>query len=467
MSKGFLMACTWWLCCSFATAQSDTTTLTYEQYIVNILKYHPIAKQAQLKIDLAKAEWLAARGTLDPKLSSGWNQKNFDDKLYYRQFQGKLQIPTKLGIDIVGGYENTDGVFSNPENNTDQYGLWNVGIEVNLLQGLLVNERKTALAQAEIFQDMAKNQQQILLNELLYSASFAYLEWQKYEAFQTVINENIVIADTYFENTKISFENGEKTAMDTLEALIILQDAKALSQSNEAVLAKSKQRLENFLWFQELPLALGATTIPQDYQTAIFENDNNVVNTNLVRTNPELLEKLNKQSYLEVEQKLKREKLKPKLKAKYNPLLATSNNNLTPNFSVSDYKWGFDFSMPLFRRSARANVQKGRIKLNEIQLDIDNKQNELLNKIENSLQQQSILNQQVALQTQNVDGYRRLLEGENEKFQFGESSVFLLNKRQEKYISGRLKLIALNIKVQNEVLNYLYYTNGWSDVEVD
>ena len=454
-----LLVSTWLLVFSLAQAQSDTTVLSYQEYLANILKYHPLAKQAALQLDLAKAEWLAAKGNLDPMLSSNWNQKNFDDKLYYRQFQGKLQIPTPLGIDVVGGYENTEGVFLNPENTTDPFGLWNAGIEVNLLQGLWVNERRTALEQARVFQNMAENKRQILLNELLYEASYAYLEWQKYFSFQTVINENITLATAYFNNTKISFANGEKTAIDTLEALIILQDAQALLQSNEAGLLKSRQNLENFLWFNDLPLVLQPGTTPQDYVETIFVVDNTQPIASLVNTHPALLEKRNKQSYLEVEQRLKREKLKPKLKAKYNPLLATSDNGLAPTYSSSDYKWGFDFSMPLFLRSERAAIQQGQVKLNELQFDIDNKQNELLNKIENSRQQQRILQEQLALQEQNVAGYRRLLEGENEKFRFGESSVFLVNKRQEKYINGRLKVIALQIKIQLELLNYLYYTN--------
>lgn len=442
-----------------AKAQSDTTILSYPEYLANILKYHPVAKQANLRLDLAEAEWLSAKGNLDPKISSDWNQKNFDDKLYYRQFQGKLRIPTQLGIDVVGGYENTEGIFLNPENTTDRFGLWNVGVEINLLQGLLVNERRTALRQAKVFRDIAKNQQQVLLNELLYLASFAYLEWQKYYSFQDAIQENIAIASEYFQNTKLSFLNGEKTAMDTLEALITLQDVNTMLQANKAALAKSVQRMENFLWFKELPVELQETTKPQDYREDIFIIDDFSAIQNLATTHPMLLEKINKQSMLEIEQKLKREKLKPKLKVKYNPLIATSTDGITPNLSTSDYQWGFDFSMPLFLRKERAGIQKGEIKLMDIQFDIDNKQNELINKIENSIQQQSILQDQLVLQEQNVEGYKRLLDGENEKFQYGESSVFLLNKRQEKYIDGRLKLISLFVKQELENLNYLYYTN--------
>jgi outer membrane protein TolC len=179
----------------------------------------------------------------------------------------------------------------------------------------------------------------------------------------------------------------------------------------------------------------------------------------LAANNPLILASINKQSVFEIEQKLKREKLKPKLKVKYNPLISTSSNSVAPSYSFYDYTWGFDFSMSLFLRSERAGIQKGEIKLQEIDLDIQDKRNELKNKIENSLQQQAILIEQVSVFEQNVKGYKQLLEGENEEFKYGESSVFLLNQRQEKYINGQLKLIEMKIKLQRERLNYLYYSN--------
>mgnify|MGYP001953613062 CR=1 FL=1 len=67
------------------------------------------------------------------------------------------------------------------------------------------------------------------------------------------------------------------------------------------------------------------------------------------------------------------------------------------------------------------------------------------------------------MQTQSLTGYEKLLEAEETKFLYGESSVFLLNKRQEKFIDGRLKLVKLKIGLQLEKLNYLYYTNTLSN----
>lgn len=440
-------------------AQSDSTTLlTYKEYLGNILSYHPVAKKADLRISLAKAEMLGAKGNLDPVLLSDWNQKSFDDKLYYRQYQAKLKLPTRLGIDVVGGYQNTEGDFINPENKTDDFGLWHLGIEANVLQGLFVNERKTALEQAKMFQNLATNQRQIILNDLVYNASAAYLIWQQYEYFKEVLTENKFIANNYVENTKQSFFNGEKTAMDTLEAFILYQDATAFLQKNELGLIKSRQNVENYLWYNEMPVALQENTKPENYKNEILPISEGFENSDLPN-HPIILASINKLSYVEIEQKLKREKLKPKLKIKYNPLLKTSQNSLAPNFSINDYKWGFDFSMPLLLRSERADVQRGEVKIQETKLDIQNKRNELQNKIESSSAQQQLLQEQLVLLRQNVENYKRLLEGENEKFNYGESSVFLLNKRQEKYINGQLKLIETYIKQQIELLNFLYFSN--------
>jgi len=442
-----------------AFSQVDSTLiLTYEAFISQVLNHHPLAKKADLKLRSAQAELLGAKGLLDPNIHSAFDQKNFDGKLYYRQYQGNINIPTKLGVEVVGGYENSSGEFLNPENKTDLFGLWHLGVEVNVWQGLLINERKTALDQAILYQELNNNERKLAINKLAYEASVSYLIWQQYENTSEILKENEVIAKAYFNNTKQVFNNGEKTAMDTLEAYILHQDAIALIQSNQMYITKSRLLLENFLWFDEAPIALQITTKPEQYQEGVSE-DSELSMDFSVENHPLLLSSLNKLSILEVGQQLKKEKLKPKLKLKFNPLLASSQNGIGPSYSIHDYKFGIDFSLPLFFRSEKADIQRGQIKIEETQLDIQNKRNELVNKLENSWQQQLLLQQQIRLLERNIEGYKRLLDGENTKFNFGESSVFLLNKRQEKYINGRLKLIETYTKRHLEVLKFLFFSN--------
>ena len=129
-------------------AQQDSIVLSYAAFIENILQYHPVARQAALQNDFAAVEKLAAKGRFDPQLAADWNDKYFDKKHYYRIFNAGFQIPTWYGLTLNGSYENTDGVYLNPENTTTNMGLWTLGVEANLLQGLLIDERRAASPQA-------------------------------------------------------------------------------------------------------------------------------------------------------------------------------------------------------------------------------------------------------------------------------------------------------------------------------
>ncbi|MCG8582132.1 MAG: TolC family protein [Bacteroidales bacterium] len=443
---------------SLTSAQSDSLVLTYREFVDNIIAYHPVAQKVRLKLQYADAQLMGAKGSLDPVIDASWSSKELDDKLYYEKLNTKLIFPTALGFTFSGGYENTDGEYLNPEYKTDKYGLWNLGIEMDVLNGLLTNERNTAIRQAREYQYLYKNEQDMLLNDLLFNALYSYHTWQMYYYSMEILSENIAIAHSNNESTRNAYLMGEKTAMDTLESSIAYREAISLFNKNDIYLVKARQKLENYLWFNGTALKMQPDVRPENYD--VFYNYGWTEHDSvLINNHPLILASVNKLSLTEIEQRLKREKLKPKLKVKYNALLTTSDDIRIHGFDLSDYKLGVGFSMPLFLRSERAGVRKGKLKIQELELDLMYKKNELLNKAEASLQQQSILKEQIGIYEQNAINYQRLLEGENEKFRYGESSVFLLNKRQEKYIDVKLKLTEAHVKYRLELLRYLYLSN--------
>ncbi len=441
-------------------AQKETTTLRLNEFIQNIESFHPLAKQANLKLKLGDAQTLKAKGGFDPILQSDWSEKNFDQKLYYRQFHTKLRIPTPLGLDIVSGYENYQGIYLNPESTVKPNGLWHLGLEIDVFQGLIVNERKTTLKIAGEFKKLVRNEQVQQINELLINAIAAYLQWQMYFHVDSVLNENFNLSKIYHDNTVQSFLAGEKTAIDTLEAHILMQDASFTLQKNYMDLIKSRYNVENYLWYDNNPISMLTSTQPESYTySSLVKTVEKNRFAKSLDENPSIQAYLSKLNIAEIEQRLKIEKLKPKLKLKYNPLLYNTEKGILPSYSIDNMAFGAVFSMPLFLRSERAEVQQSKIKIQEIKLDIDNKRNELSNKISNSEMQMELISSQVTLLNNNIINYKKLLDAENEKFNFGESSVFLLNKRQEKFISTKLKLIETLYKQQTESLNYLFFTN--------
>lgn len=432
-------------------------TLDYTYFIQRVIAYHPLSEKARLNDLKAEATIRAARGNFDPVLASDFNQKLYGDYLYYRKSASELRLPTVAGLDLVAGYEKNSGTYLSSENQTPADGLWNAGIELNVLQGLLMDEGRTALRQAKAYAAIAEQQRTLQTNDVYFSATEAYLYWANSHASLQIVQENIELAENYFNNTKTSFFNGEKTAIDTVEAYIMWQDRKNLLQSVMSSFTSTQKNLENYLW-NENGWYEASFMVPDSLQQIVPGQEAPSFSLDTLDRHPLLQEAQFKLDALEADRRMKQEKLLPKLKLKYMPLLTPDGEGL-PGYNENDYKWGFSFSFPLLLRGERGNLQLGKVKVMEQQLEIENKTISLQNKVLNSLQQINYLQAQEAIQIQNVAGYQRLLWAENEKFKLGESSVFLLNKRQEKYLEGQLKLVDLITKRQLEQLKYRYYTN--------
>ena len=290
-----------------AFAQAESPVIAFSDLVNILLEHHPVARQADLRLDLAEARMREARGRFDPVLGSSWNQKEFDGKQYYKQFYNAITIPTFLGVEVSGGYENTEGLYLNPERVTDTYGLWHVGVEVNLLQGLLIDERRTALNQAKTYAGLAENQRVAMLNDLLFEAGSAYIDWQKAYFTQAVIEEGIALAANYLENVKSGYLNGENTAMDTLEAYLGLQDRTFLAMDNRAELITARQKLENYLWIDGVPVQLAPTSRPGELLDFEFVMPDTSSTDSLLSNHPLIAQQQARLNLLRADQRLKQD----------------------------------------------------------------------------------------------------------------------------------------------------------------
>lgn len=448
--------------CLNLKAQEQGDTLRFEPYLDLVKKNHPLAKQAGLQSAFAAARRKKAKGAFDPTIRSNWDEKYFDSKHYFQIFETQIEVPLQYGLKVNGAYERNEGVFLNPENKTDAYGLWALGIEANLGQGLLFDQRRAGLKLADIQQAQFENTRVQIINTLLFNAALSFIDWQEKSAIQKILKEGLTLANVYFEATKAAFENGEKPAIDTLEAMLVVQDRNNDIQQNAISLSKNEQLVRQYLWEN----GKNVVTLNQEaaqLQTASF-NQSVPPNTNdMIASFPKIKEKQLKQTSYQVEEKLKKEKLKPKVKLKYQPLLATSDSNIVPSYSINDYKWGISFGMPLLRRVAKADLEENRLKQEALNYEIKTIQAELRAKIDFNKEQQRQLVNLLVLQRSNTSNYRLLLEGEQERFKFGESSVFLLNKRQEKYLAAQIKYIKLLAVLKKSEMELIYLSNGFDN----
>jgi outer membrane protein TolC len=227
---------------------------------------------------------------------------------------------------------------------------------------------------------------------------------------------------------------------------------------------KSRYFLSGFLWNNTdgIPegLILSEKAIPQnptgiepaqlaEYRLASFSE---IVNQN----HPEIAAYDAKINQLEAEAKWKKEKVKPQLNLEYN-LLSTGFNSASDNgFSTNNYKWGMTFSVPIFLREARGELQMARIKIQDSEYSRDLKSNDLINKASGTFENLKLIRQQLQIAESNLNNYNQLLTAERERFFNGESSLFLVNQREMAYADAKNKVIELKAKLEMSSIEVLY-----------
>lgn len=418
--------------------------LSFSEFLGYVKKYHPIVKKANLIINESEAKLLKARGSFDPKLEVDYARKKFKNLEYFDKLNTTFKIPTWYGIELKGNYEDNSGVFLNLEANVPDDGLYSVGVSVPLAKDLLINERMGTLKQAKLYQKQAEADNQLLVNEILYKASKSYFQWLRTYQEKSVYEDFLDNAKLRLQGVKRSYNLGDKPAIDTTEARIIVNNRKLNLEKAKLNYTKASLELSNFLWINDIPVEVQINIVPEtkikNYIDSILQIDITALLIDFVN-HPKLLSLDYKYKGLEVERRLKRNNLLPKIDLQYNFL--SNIPEIINTFNTANYKAGLAVSFPLFLRKERANLKLTNYKIQALAYHKQITSLGLKNKINSVQQEISSYQDQIIIADSVVSDYIIMLKGEERKFDIGESSLFLINSRESKLIENKLKVIQL------------------------
>ncbi|MFV8268529.1 TolC family protein [Flavobacterium sp. GT2N3] len=428
------------------TAQEITSKeLTYNEFLGYVKKYHPLVKNANLEINKAQANLMMARGGFDPKIEVDFSKKQFKNTEYYSILNSSFKIPTWYGIEIKAGFDNSDGVYLNPQNTLPNQGLTSLGITVPLGQGLFINQRMADVRKAKIQMQLSQAERKLQAIVVLYDASLAYFNWKKNFNEVQLYEEYNNNAQIRFKGIQSLIKQGDKPAIDSVEAGIIVKNRILNLEDSKLKLAKAKLELSNFLWLENnIPLEISDELIPETQleftiQESLKTNDLLTVDFSITN-HPKINALQSKIDILNVEKKLKANMLLPKIDVGYSYIAEPS---YIDNYQFEDYKIGLDFYFPLFLRKERGSLKLAKYKVQESEFILDLEKVQLTNKINaQKIEIESLLKQKVLIKGLVVDNLT-MLNSEERLFSFGESSLFLINTRENNLILAQLSKIAL------------------------
>ncbi len=425
--------------------QKNKVIFTFEEYTNLIKSNHPVAIQANLQIEKGQAYIMKSRGGFDPKLYGTAGQKYFDDKQYYSLINGGVKVPTWFGITVDAGYQTNEGIFLNPENKNPLNGLWNAGVSVNLGKGLFIDERRAELKKAKIYANSTEAQQKVMLNDLLYKSSIIYWEWFKSYHKVAIYQNAVSNAQTRFLGIKREAMLGNKPYIDTLESLIVFQNREIGLQEALLEYRNNTNLLEIYLWQEGIiPLEIDSTVVPHDLDTSLIKAASSQLfsqSDSLIATHPELVKYAYMIDIERIDLRLNRENLKPTIELKYNALAENTFENTFDTYNVNNYKWGAEFSFPIFIRKERGELKLSKLEIRDMEAGFADKSQFIKYKVTSSYNFWNTSYNQALLYNSTQNNYEKLLDAEIRLFNIGESSIFMINSREKNYIYSQIEYV--------------------------
>lgn len=447
---------------SLASAQSDTLRqMSFSFYLDQVLMHHPVVKRAALLPEQYQLKVRAARGAFDPVLKGEYSHKQYDGKNYYEYLNGGLTIPLLPGLDIKGNVEKNTGQYLNPESSVPAPALAYAGVSVPLGRDLLMDERRNMLRQAQTMRDASWAAQLEQMNAVLLDAITAWWDWQNATRIAEIQRRGVQLAENRVFLMRSSFFQGNVAAVDTLETrLEVRKRLVDLGEAN-AALMKARLRASTFLWSEnEEPRLIAEDVVPEAFLPAQLPVPAITPDSALgaISTlHPALVTGQAKVDQLSMEARYRRQNLLPDFRISAGVLTPVGAGpvSLEP---IDRFKLTAGFYMPLFLRKERAKLEEARLMVKAEQLSLDNKSREVNYYIHAHWNELNILRGMVEEQRLSVSDNEQLTNAETRRFSEGESSLFVVIRRERSLLEAAEKLASLETKYFQLFSKYIWST---------
>lgn len=430
-------------CCVCAPVQAQMDSLSFQRFLQSVLAAHPTMQAAALEQNIARAELQNALGSFDPMIKSNYDIKMVQGIDRVNHFDAEVELPlaTLFGPKIMAGFMRGIGSSLNSEERSlGPGGEAQLGISLPLWQGVLTDRRRTNLDKARLRPLLATANQQFEQNGILRLAGVQYWNWA--EAFEQLrVNQSVLdISITRANFIAARARRGEVAALDSIEALQEIERRRGDVLRAQRSFEQASIDLAVFLWTQtgeprplrELPQVF--PPLPR-LDSAQVSADR----TAALTLRPEMQRIEFNQQSTNLDLQLAYEAQKPFIESK--AMLLAPIGVPESQFSLNNYKVGFKLGIPLFFRSAGAQVELFNVSLDRINLQRAQTGRLVQADVDNALNALQRANDRVQAAVREVEFATQMERGERRRFEAGETSLLIVNLRERAAVEARVRLV--------------------------
>ncbi|QRN02406.1 TolC family protein [Legionella sp. MW5194] len=402
-------------------------------YLVDVLQsinhHYPQVKIARLDIAKAQGELIKAHGQFDPELKAitrsqpaGGYINNYGDT--------QLTMPTLYnGVKLFAGYRKGEGDWPIYYKNylTNSGGEYRAGLSLPLLRDRLIDKQRTALLSSAELILMKQQDAEAVRIKIYQEAIQAYWQWVEAGLQLKTFEQLLHLAKKRQHAIEQQAHQGDLPAL-------------AISENRQQILQREQLLNQGRMLFEQASVNLslyyrndkGQPIIPSKYTVPSLVEASTPLTKSPVplHEHPELKKLTNYSHIIKLKRDLARNALLPQLDA----TAYTFKQNGTggdPLLIPQAAMVGVSFKFPLLQRQAKGDLIQAESELRQIRVAkrffYDQLHNDYLTMrigIRRGIQQITLLTRELRLA-------QKVQQGEAKKFYEGDSTLFLVNQREQ------------------------------------
>ncbi len=444
---------------SMSTAIADVKKLSLSEVLHSAQAHYPLVLAAEKSITIAKAQLLKASGSFDPNLLSGINTEPNGGYENYSN-NAELSIPIVYGgARVFVGYRRGRGDWPiyYQNNLTNSGGEFSYGIELPLLRDFMIDPQRANVMEGKTNIALQRQLVNEVLIDILTRAGIAYWEWVKCARMLQYSQELLKLANIREKALLRRHLLGDVAKVELVENDQFIYQRKAglvFAQQNYL-----RASIVLSLYYRDShghPIIPRLSQVPQDHPL-ISMHASNITSwlrqsKKIIAANPLIKMFDRKIKIQEIKLRLVKNQLMPHLNLRVasqkqygsggDPRLLPTANTIALNFSI-----------PVSRREARGQYQAIQAQIHQLTWQKNFQIQRLyaqfktdLNELENDRKQYFYLRKE-------VDAAKLVEHAEMVRFREGDSSLFLVNQREQTTFSARLRELEAEITFYQTKIN--------------
>ncbi|MDD9898003.1 MAG: TolC family protein [Candidatus Melainabacteria bacterium] len=425
---------------------NDGATLDFDSFVQIVKVNHPDIVSAHISRDIAKSKRIEAQGAFDPSINSQDFFHRFNSSSDVGQSQEAFSSNTSL--DFLTGYgakfglgaRFAQGDIKTPISPTGDAGEYFVKAQIPLLRNAIYNSSSVKEKTAKLKEVIADYKLFLIQLKTLDSSIKAYWNW--------AANKRILDVETdllNLVNGQVSFVEDQASLGNIARISIVEAEREVQKRQSKVNLAlrlfqQSSLDLSQYIWSQEgTPYAIPSEKqVPKDLPVpeALNKDQVNEAKLNALELRPEFKALGLSRDISDLERKLARNQMLPQLDAYISSGIETGGDSIGPG-----YEAGFNISLPLRVRKAKGQKQQAEFKIKQLNLEERKLIQAVFLEIEDSASAVDTAYQRYLAAKQEYELSRQLEEGEEERFKLGDSTLFLVIRRQRATVAANVELI--------------------------